>query len=451
MPNRDKHVRSFDVFDTLITRRCAKPHDVFRLVEQESGILGFAAARVRAEVNVENSAYTIDEIYAELPELLGLDPSEAEQLKSLELKFEREQTIPIEENLRLVRDGDLLVSDMYLHPAHISELLSVAGLNKEIELHVSSAGKRNGTIWPKILKEHQISEHLGDNRIGDFKSPKRFGIPSRLTNSHAMTKTEKAFLSAGLPQLAQVAREVRLRTWNDNKQIRELEAIQASLNLPFLLVASVWLKNFAESAGYTKILMSSRDCRIWQGIFDKVCEISGSSIESEYFYTSRVARMNPSESYISYASSKFVNGSLWVDLCGTGWSMWSLLHQLSLSGQPIQLLHPTDHKPSYAGLEQFSSGPQFDRALIHSHTKRVKNSLLEMCNQALDPMTRDVEEVAGNFSPIFAEDRRSRSKPLQHKLIRPPSSRTALHPKSFRRSNRCPLSNSITSPHKFTD
>jgi len=380
---------------------------VHKIVEQESGVNGFAAARVNAEVKVQETAYTIDDIYVELSQMLNLEPSAAESLKSLEIQCETTQAIPIQENLLQVRDGDLLVSDMYLHPSQITALLSSAGLDKNVDLRVSSDGKRTGKIWPSILEDRDITEHLGDNRISDYKSPRKFGIPSRLTRSYRMTQTEKAYLSAGLPHLAQLSREVRLGTWHDDKRVRKLQVIQASLNLPLLLTASIQLKNECETAGYKRTIMSSRDCRIWQRLFDRVCSVSGSEVQSEYFYTSRISRTQPSETYRRYAKSRLTEGTVWLDLCGTGWSMWSLLQHIDKPEQPTQLLHPTAYKPDYAGLEQTSSGPSFESSLIPIGTPRVKNSLLEMCNQALDPMTLDVKETSGEFSPIFAADSRS--------------------------------------------
>ena len=48
--NIDKHaVISFDGFDTLLIRKVAEPHDVFRLVEQNLNQVGFARERIEAE------------------------------------------------------------------------------------------------------------------------------------------------------------------------------------------------------------------------------------------------------------------------------------------------------------------------------------------------------------------------------------------------------------------
>ena len=42
-------LKTWDIFDTLIARRCISPQFVFQIVEQSSKIQGFAQARVEAE------------------------------------------------------------------------------------------------------------------------------------------------------------------------------------------------------------------------------------------------------------------------------------------------------------------------------------------------------------------------------------------------------------------
>lgn len=68
--NIDKHaVISFDVFDTLLIRKVAEPHDVFRLVEQNLNQVGFARERIEAEELARKLAQgrevTFEEIYSQ--------------------------------------------------------------------------------------------------------------------------------------------------------------------------------------------------------------------------------------------------------------------------------------------------------------------------------------------------------------------------------------------------
>ena len=60
-------------------------------------------------------------------------------------------------------------------------LLKKAGLAREIGVVVSAHGKRSGEIWPHLLANYEIEQHLGDNDVADVASPERFGIASRHT------------------------------------------------------------------------------------------------------------------------------------------------------------------------------------------------------------------------------------------------------------------------------
>ena len=65
---------SFDVFDTLLLRPFARPTDLFRKLEHDTGANGFAEARIAAEKRANRRARQkgltdarFDEIYAEIP------------------------------------------------------------------------------------------------------------------------------------------------------------------------------------------------------------------------------------------------------------------------------------------------------------------------------------------------------------------------------------------------
>ena len=72
-------LRSFDVFDTLIARRCIEPRRVFDKLEAQLGMPGFAAARIAAEQAVATGAYTLMDIYAELA--VGLTAGLGDELR----------------------------------------------------------------------------------------------------------------------------------------------------------------------------------------------------------------------------------------------------------------------------------------------------------------------------------------------------------------------------------
>ena len=81
-------VDSFDVFDTLIARRCIDPLLVFEAVEAATGVAGFAAARRAVELAISGPGTTLAEIHAGVAERLGLAAPAAEALLQAEIDAE---------------------------------------------------------------------------------------------------------------------------------------------------------------------------------------------------------------------------------------------------------------------------------------------------------------------------------------------------------------------------
>ena len=60
-------LKTWDIFDTLIARRCVVPHIVFQIMEQKTRLNGFTQARIAAEQNIlrKKPNITLDDIYDE--------------------------------------------------------------------------------------------------------------------------------------------------------------------------------------------------------------------------------------------------------------------------------------------------------------------------------------------------------------------------------------------------
>lgn len=405
-------VNSFDVFDTLIARRCVQPGKIFDEVEARSQVSGFAAARAQAEAQVAGAPYDLTAIYRALSKLLELTDEAASSLQALEIRIEIENAIPVAENMAAVADGDILISDMYLGAATIRELLDKAGLTKNVSLIVSSDGKHSGRIWPQVLKGVNVREHLGDNIHSDVVMPKQFGIASRHTGVTAPTGVERTLLEIGLVDLATICREVRLSLCSGDAEIRALQLAQTNHNLPILVISSLLLKRFARKVGAKSILFSSRDCNMWLPIFRGVNSSDGSDIAAEYFFTSRMSRINPSPEYLSYASKAIGAASIVVDICGTGWSLAHLFQKIGRRDQNVAFLHKLSPRADY---EQVARTPQTGRFhQLLADIDGCNNTAIEMCNYASHGMVSDIRLVADFPVPVFAEDRRS---PRTHAAI----------------------------------
>lgn len=201
-PN-DSEIISFDVFDTLIMRRC-KAHDVFSIAQDKfnashsTKIFTFRESRIRAERMARRKSpheeITLEEIYRDLCAEYGSEM--AEELKALEVEAEFSVIYPNEEVREFyasrLREGVriIIASDMYLPSKVIAEMLGLCGYEGYEGLYVSSefrAAKRSGGLFRRILEDKAITPsrilHVGDNIISDYLAPKRLGINGFLLRS----------------------------------------------------------------------------------------------------------------------------------------------------------------------------------------------------------------------------------------------------------------------------
>jgi FkbM family methyltransferase len=398
-------IRSFDIFDTLIARKCIEPHLVFERVERVTQNTGFAADRLNAERRIAHRPYTLDDIYNELVEIRGWSQTERDAVQAAEIDAELDGVIPIAENLAQVRDGDVAVSDMYLPESVIRSLLRKAGLSKEIGVVVSSHGKRSGEVWPFLLANYQIEQHLGDHEISDIQSPARFGIASRQTSASSPDLVEAWLLKFGMNDLARIIRQGRLASWHDDLTVGQLQRIQTSFNFPILLLSSILLSRFVAANNIRNVLFCSRDCNLWIDIFRVIRRKLGVEAREHYFYTSRQARMTPSDSYLRYAGELLQGGGLVVDICGTGWSLSHLMQTLG-SHAPLYFLH---HLPKRADYERMRPTPEGIalHSIVEQGAAGVANNFIEMANYADHPQIADVSYILNAPHPDFAAEQRS--------------------------------------------
>ena len=395
---------SFDIFDTLLARRCVEPRNVFAQVEERARLYGFAEHRVRAEQMVASGPYTLDDIYTVFHTQFGMSAEIADYLKQTEIELEIENAIPIRENLDAVEHGDVLITDMYLPRTAIMRLLDKIGLRKQVGLIISSAGKHSGTIWPGVHAALTLEQHVGDNMHSDLHSPMNAGLfAEHLTTSNLSTH-EQFLRKEGFEQLARVVREVRLSQLHSGLGREKVaqRLLQINNNIPILLLTSVVLKLLAKKTGVRNILFSSRDCLYLSRFFNLLSEKAGWNVPSEYFYTSRLARIEASESYVRYFRSIADAQSLVVDLCGTGWSLGQLYKRAGIMPQTFMLHDLKNMSTVVATYDKLRKGEQIPTLALVSDPS-LHNGCLEMANYVDSGMTVDVKDVPGTLSalPVF--------------------------------------------------
>lgn len=199
---------SFDVFDTLITRTTATPKGIFALMQErlaqhmydhlsfyirnnfyELRIHAEELARVTAGMHGEEDV-DLEQIYDAMAMTEELSVQECEELITLELEIEYENSLAIQSNIdrvhKLLERGEnvILISDMYLKESEIRRLLVKADdIFEEIPIYVSSeykANKASGKLFQLVKNMEDISysvwTHTGDNEHSDIEVAQKLGI-----------------------------------------------------------------------------------------------------------------------------------------------------------------------------------------------------------------------------------------------------------------------------------
>lgn len=199
---------SFDLFDTIFARRIEPPELVHRRVaENISRHLGHSispedilAHRSVAEHKLRQRAHTQGyDLECAYPDLVGelvhsmiglRDPQLVEWISDMEMEVEKACLFvkpgmdDLLEELYNRQEKVVIASDMYLSHEQITDLLQAKGIAAYIDaVFVSSQTLRckySGKLFADILSSFQIQPeqmvHCGDNKVSDYRAPKRMGI-----------------------------------------------------------------------------------------------------------------------------------------------------------------------------------------------------------------------------------------------------------------------------------
>lgn len=179
---------SFDVFDTLLLRPFARPTDLFRKLEHDTGANGFAEARIAAEKRANRRARQkgltearFDEIYAEIPKWAAM--------KEKELEAERQclvanpEVVAVWNAAKAMGKKVVIASDMYLPAPFLKDVLTSNGIDGWDGFYLSNecqAQKWSGALYDLVLKDFGLPPekvlHIGDNNHSDVLSANQRGI-----------------------------------------------------------------------------------------------------------------------------------------------------------------------------------------------------------------------------------------------------------------------------------
>lgn len=331
--SREIEVVSFDIFDTLLTRRFFEPKDLFAYVgvdpelEQYLGGWNFAGDRADAERSVrlrfkelgQRLDPTLDDIYAELIRLSGITKEAAAIVKQREIDTEIACVRPRPALKQLydyaIRLGKkvILVSDMYLPVWVLEKMLENIGCKGPHTLyHSAQCGftKKHGTIFPHIERELAISPdrflHIGDNLNSDVRQAESAGWNALLVHDYPRMLADreanslagllpKFSASPGLPNhatrlnYALVMEKAFANVLHVGDADEELDAKKLGYVAlgPFALSLVLWARRTSQQKGIERIAWLARDGFLLEKVARLVDETAGSDAQSLYLPISR--------------------------------------------------------------------------------------------------------------------------------------------------------------------
>lgn len=310
---------SFDIFDTLITRRIANPKGIFMLMQEQIKGGGkchifladnFYELRVGSERLARYHArqkkkqeVTLDDIYKALSTTACITEEQIEELKKLEIETEYNNVLGISKNInllkQLLRKGEhvVLISDMYLSEKVIRRMLEqMDSVFQQIPVYVSSdygVTKGSGELY-HVVKEIEKAEysnwtHYGDNEYADIEAAERLGIKAVQVAVENVKEYERP--DRDLYHQLSVGASRYIRDCGIENVAGE---IGCSLAGPILYPYVKWVLDQCRRRGIKRLYFVARDGWILQQIADRIIQLEQYQITTHYIYGSRKAWRLPS-------------------------------------------------------------------------------------------------------------------------------------------------------------
>lgn len=321
---------SFDIFDTLITRRTATPEGIFALMKKKltdsrdvswcSERIGrnFYNLRIEAEkiarytyIVGEVKDITLRQIYECFLSMGELSEPYLQKLMDLEIATEAENILPIPENIerirRLKESGKrvVLISNMYLSSEDIRRLLlQTSSVFRDIPIYVSGElGKTKGThtLYHYVKEQERVEfpdwNHYGDNWNLDVEIPRSLGIRAEHYKRAGLQNWEKEILSgrennAELQLLLGVSQKTRRLQENEDLSISY--QVGCSFSAELLVPYVAWLLQESQKREIKHLIFIARDGYILKKIADILIEGYSLPIKTSYLYGSRKSWRLPS-------------------------------------------------------------------------------------------------------------------------------------------------------------
>ncbi|MGW8462008.1 hypothetical protein [Pseudomonas sp. CLCA07] len=325
-------VISFDVFDTLVSRSCYFPTDVFSFMEGEARkatngkVRNFRSNRLAAEKKTRESANTLlnrqevttNDIYLELQRVYELTDSERDELLKLELSREYDLSVRRDAGWAMFQYAKKLgkeiiaISDMTHEHSFICSLLEKSQYTGITKVFVSSQfglRKHEGELYSHVINDLKVSAsdvlHIGDNIKGDLESSTARGLMGYHIPRASVHLERAAGYTHFIEELKSTKTEFDSHLFSiisRNYFDRSAEEITPktlfngnAFNLgfcglgPAITGFASWIYSEAISGGITDIFFLSRDGLIAKKVFDRLYGALADTPKTHYIYSSRRA------------------------------------------------------------------------------------------------------------------------------------------------------------------
>lgn len=384
-------VVSFDIFDTLITRRdVVIPADVFTLLASRIPIHLRAGDFPRERQLAENQArriaslaghdeVTLREIYAAYLERFVSSENELDLLTELEHQIEEEQLVLAEgasDMVAAARDTDcrvVAISDSFFSAEFLSKVL--LGLGLKIDSVFSSADfrvtKAEGKLFAEVCQRLEVKPgeilHVGDNRLSDGSRALQYGVSPHVIDSRRLSFRRRSRLPNAPSGSVALAKLVTAGAdWSQPETAGGEEALLAEVgsnNLaPLYFGYASWLIELCLERGRHRIAFAARDGWIVKKVFDLVAAARGLEIESTYVEVSRAA-LYPALWKTDPEKAASYYGLVWRRL-----PVWEALGRVGFSWEDCV---PTMHRHGFRAPDQ----------PVYETSDSLRDALLELSDE----------------------------------------------------------------------
>ena len=354
---------SFDVFDTVPTRRVGDPNAVVDLVADRLGREGslpvtpqvFARARRRHEAALTpllGRHATLQEIYEAVAVALVVDTAQARRWLDAEEAVEREVVVPVPGVVDLVdsareQGSVVFVSDTPHREAFVRELLVSRGLAREFDRVFTSSERRvskaHGGLFTAVAAElgaGVVVHHHGDHPRNDVAAARVEGWRSswrpqgRLNRYEHLMERGAADAGGVLSLVAGASRIARLEALHRGAPVAQAEVGAGPLGA-LLTGFAIWVVDQARLRGVRRLYYVARDGESMLAAARPVVARLAPEIELRYLYASR----RPWVFGASATDDELL--ARWVD-AGADYTATTLLARVDLTPSEVFALVPLD-------------------------------------------------------------------------------------------------------------